>query len=189
LLINSMCTQLIHAQQWARRSRKRMGSVACWERRGRGVTRSQSSASTSRVRLKCSLEDETRWGMFLPQCHTVTEMAFRFCVEDVLKPLLQSAARHTLDDKDNGVESQPNHDEPLHSVNAGLSTQVAKSPERQRSSNITQCRPVMGSAISSRSMSWSGFENKFSAMKMKPQHLGGKWSSFCNWPINLKGDS
>ena len=184
-----MCTHLIHAQQWARRSRKRMGSVACWERRGHGVTRSQSSASTSREWLKCILEDETRWGLFLPQRHTVTEMAFRYRAEEVLKPLLQAAVRHTFDEKGNGVESQPNHDESLHSVNMGSPAQVKESPERRRSSNITQGGPVMGTATNSRSMSWAETEKKFSAMKTKPQLFGGKWNSFCNRPIKLKGGS
>lgn len=184
-----MCTQLIHVQQWTRRSRKRMGSVACWERKGRGVTRSQSFASTSREWLKCILEDETRWGLFLPQRHTVTEMAFRLSAGDVWKPLLQSATRHTFDEKGNGVKSRPNHDESLHSVNMGSPTLVKESPEWRRSSNITQRGPVMGTAITSRSMRWSEVENKFSAMKTKPQLSGGKWNSFCTRPITLKGGS
>lgn len=151
-----MRTQLIHAQKWARRSRKRMGSVACWERRGRGVTRSQSSASASRARLKLSLlEDETRWGMFFPQRHTVTEMAFRLSAREVLKPLLQSATRHTFDEKGNGVESRPNHDVTLHSVNMGSPTVGER---RQPSSNMAtefqyypnDSGPVMGAATVSK---------------------------------------
>lgn len=177
----SISTVLIHAQQWARRSRKRMGSVACTEQgRESEIIVSGPRARISRVRLKCILEDETQWGVkHDPASHDDLGDASAF-VEILWTCFNRRHCRHAVDDTVNGVQSQPNHDASSHSVNTG-------SPKLAESVNtclygdgvpiVPKSQPVMGLTVGNQPDSAPKY--KWSAMASKVLEPEGKWNSFC----------
>lgn len=177
---HSISTVLIHAQQWARRSRKRMGSVACTEQgRESEIIVSQPRARISRVRLKCILEDETQWGVNSdPASHDDLGDASATAWTSRTGPSIRYC-RRAFSEKVNGVKSQPNHDASSHSVNTG-------SPKLAESVNtclygdgvliLPKSQPVMGMTVGTQSDSVS--RHKFSAMKAKPESIRGKVEQF-----------
>ena len=176
MLINSIPTVLIPAQEWARRPGNRRGSVACTEQgRGSEITSSQPSVRVSHVWLKCFLEGETQRGVKMAQCHTVIQVAFRVCVWGVSVRPSNQPSRRTSNEEANGVESRPNHDVASYSINVGSPKQMKTSAWR-RSSNSTQGWPVMGSAVGNQAD--RGAEHKLTVMLVKPLSLGGSGTVF-----------
>jgi hypothetical protein len=152
---NSMSTELIHAQQWARRPRKRVGSVACSEYGGRSETiASRLPVRTSRGWLKCYLEDETQWGVNSdPASHDGLGDASAFA-----RALWSGSrirhGRRAVNDTVNGVQSQPNRDDSSHSVNMGspkLAAQVNRRLYGDGVPILPKSQPVMGVTVGNQS--------------------------------------
>ena len=187
-------TKLIHAQEWARRPRKRMGSVACLEQgSGSGITRSEPIVSVSHIRLRVYfLEDEIRWRVKASRRHTVINVASRFMQKNCVVVICIQLNRQAPCDGVNGVESQSKYGKSLSSCNCGIaSTGVVRnshSPVWRRSFHITQgsalkCAnprpPVMGVAVREPSTRGIGASDKSSVMMTKHFTPEGKGNSFC----------
>lgn len=177
---HSMSTELIHAWQQARRSRKRVGSVACSEQGERSETIfSRPFVRTSRVWLRCNPKDETQWGVkHDPMSHDGLGDISTF----VKRVTVRSCNRHgrrAESDSVNGVQSRPNHDASSHSVNMG-------SPKLAGSVNtclygdgvpiLPKSQPVMG--VTAGNQSGSASRHKSPAMATKPEKGRGKVEQF-----------
>lgn len=176
----SISTVLIHAQRWARRSRKRMGSVACTEQgRESEIIVSQPRARISRVRLKCILEDETQWGVNSdPASHDDSGDASAIA-EILWSDLSRRHCRRAVDDTVNGVKSQPNHDASSHSVNTGspkLAELVNTCLYGDGVPILPNGQPVMGVTVGTQPDFASGY--KLSAMTAKILKVRGKVEQF-----------
>lgn len=186
----SISTELIHAQQWARRSRKRVGSVACseqgWESE---IIVSEPQVRINRVRLKCILKDETQWGV---KTHPVSHDDLgdtSAVVKTSRSGFNKRHCRRAMNDMVNGVQSRPNHDTSSHSVNTG-------SPKLAESVNtclygdgvpiLPKSQPVMGMTVGNQ----TGSENlyKSSAMMNESKFFRGKVEQFLFPPNNRKED-
>lgn len=192
---DSIHTVLIPAQQWALRSRKGGGSVACTEQGGGSeVTCCQPIASVSYIWLRvCFLEDETQWGVNASRCHTVANVSSRCSCRSMCCLPLHPTSRRASNEEVNGVESQPNYNASFIRRNCGIvSAGVVEwfhSPAWRRSSNITQGQylkwcgprwPVMGPAVDQRSIDRIGERYKRPVMEAKARFSEGKWNSLCN---------
>ncbi len=186
----SISTELIHAQQWARRSRKRVGSVACseqgWESE---IIVSQPQVRINRARLKCILEDETQWGVKTdPVSHDDLGDTSAF-VKTLWTGFSKRHCRRAMNDMVNGVQSRPNHDTSSHSVNTG-------SPKLAESVNtclygdgvpiLPKSQPVMGVTVGNQSDSDNLY--KSSAMMNESKLLRGKVEQFLFSSNNRKED-
>lgn len=181
MLIISIPTVLIPAQQWARRSRKGRGSVACTEKgEGSGATRSQPFARVSRIWLGCIPKDEIEWGRRRPLCHTVDKVAYRLLQTTAMALSSNQRSRHTPNEGANAVESQPKCDAGSRDVNTGSSTLVEAVNSHQYDDGVPILPngwPVMGSAVGNQSS--RGAEYKRTAMLAKAHIARGKGNSFC----------
>lgn len=186
----SISTELIHAQQWARRSRKRVGSVACseqgWESE---IIVSEPQVRINRVRLKCILKDETQRGVNSdPASHDDLGDASTFA-KTSLPGFSIRQCRRTMNDMVNGVQSRPNHDTSSHSVNTG-------SPKLAESVNtclygdgvpiLPKSQPVMGMTVGNQSDSDNLY--KSSAMMNESKFFRGKVEQFLFPSNNRKED-
>ena len=186
----SISTELIHAQQWARRSRKRVGSVACSEQGLESeIIVSEPQVRINRVRLKCILKDETQWGVKTnPVSHD--DLGDISAFGKTLRTGFNSGhCRRAMSDMVNGVQSRPNHDTSSHSVNTG-------SPKLAESVNtclygdgvpiLPKSQPVMGMTASNQ----SGSDNlyKSSAMMNENKLFRGKVEQFLFPSNNRKED-
>lgn len=176
----SISTELIHAQKWARRSRKRVGSVACseqdWESE---IIVSQPQVRISRVRLKCILKDETQWGVNNdPASHDDLGDVFAFVGASWPGPNNRQCKR-AVNETVNGVQSQPNHDASSHSVNTG-------SPKLAESVNtclygdgvpiLPKSQPVIGMTVGNQPDSDELY--KSSVMMVESSSFRGKVEQF-----------
>lgn len=177
----SMSTVLIHAQQWARRSRKRMGSVACTEQgRESEIIVGRPRVRTSRVRLKCILEDETQWGVNSdPASHDDLGDASAIAWTSWSGPSIRYRG-HAGNDPVNGVESRPNHDASSHSVNTG-SPSLAESVNTRLYGDgvpiLPKSQPVMGMTVGTQSDSVSRHKPLAIAIA-KPESSRGEVEQF-----------
>lgn len=151
----SVSTVLIHALRGARRSRKRMGSVACTEQGREGeIIGSLTSVRISRVGLKCILEDETQWGVNIyPVSHDGLGDTSAFAKGVIVRPSIRHS-RRAFNEKVNGVKSQPTHDTSSHNVNSGSPTQEGTIKTYLHGDGVPivpKGLPVMGKAIGNQS--------------------------------------
>lgn len=127
MLVTSIPTVLILAQQWARRSRKGQGSVACTEQGSEnGATRRKLVVRVSRIWLRVYfLEGEIQRGEKTSRCHTVAKVASRSvrrnCSEFVSTNLVDAPLmKRPMESK---TSLSTTHS--LHSVNMGSSKLVS----------------------------------------------------------------
>lgn len=179
-MVNSIPTVLILAQQWARRSRKRQGSVACTEQgEGSGAIRSKPFVRVSYEWLGCISKDETRRGVNTPRCHTMANVASRSLRWINVLSADNQQDRRAPNDGVNGVESRPNHDATWLFVNAGSSKLVGGVNPNLYDDGVPVVLdgwPVMGSAVGIKTDRGAGY--KLSAMTAKVRLAGGKGNSF-----------
>lgn len=152
---NSMSTVLIHVLRRTRRSRKRMGSVACTEQGEEDeIISCLTSVRTSRVWLKCILEDETQWGVKTdPVSHDDLGDTSAFAKGVIDRPGIRHS-RRAFNEKVNGVKSQSNHDRSSHNVNSGSPTQKGTIKTYLHGDGVPivpKGLPVMGKAIGNQS--------------------------------------
>jgi hypothetical protein len=180
VLVTSIPTVLILAQQWARRSRKRQGSVACTEQGdGSGAIRSKPAVRVSHVWLGCISKDETQRGVSTPRCHTMANVASRSLRRNHVLSADNQQDRRAPNDGVNGVESRPNHDATWLCVNAGSSTLVGAVNPNLHDDGVPVILngwPVMGSATGIKT--GRGARYKLSVMAAKVWLAGGKGNSF-----------
>ena len=191
MLTISIPTVLIPTWQQVRRSRKRRGSVACTEQgEGSGAIRSKPLVRVSCIRLKVYfLEDETQWGKRNAQRYTMAKVALRFVRERLGLTSRSQRNRHTPNEGANGVENQPKYNAASHNVNMGSPKQVWLFEVHLYGDGVPivpNRLPVMGLAASNQSgpILW----NKCAAMLANTRDTGGKWNSFCVWPLTRKED-
>ncbi len=176
----SISTVLIHAQQWARRPRKGMGSVACTEQgRESEIIVSGPRARISRVWLKCVLEDETQRGVNVdPASHDDLGDASTIARELQSFPGSQRGGR-AVDDTVNGVKSRPTHDASSHSVNTGSPTLVGSVNTHLYGDGVPivpKGQPVMG--VTAGIQSGSARRHKSPVMAAKTDGVRGKVEQF-----------
>lgn len=176
----SISTVLIHVPRGTRRSRKRMGSVACTEQGGGGeIISSLASVRISRVWLKCILEDETQWGVNTnPVSHDDLGDTSAIAKGVIVRPSIRYS-RRTFNEKANGVKSQPNRDPSSHNVNSGSPKQMGLLKTSLHGDGVPivlKGLPVMGKAIGNQSD--SDELNKASVMMTNPIPTRGEVEQF-----------
>ena len=179
MLINSIPTVLIPAQQWARRSGNGRGSVACTDNTGSGSTRSQPCAWVSHIWLRCNPEDETQLGMMIPRRHTVDNVASWFVQRGDVLLADNQPNQSTSNEEANGVESQPKYDATSLNESVGspkLAMLITAGQHGDGGLIVPNGWPVIGSAVGIQSD--RGDEYKSTAMKTKTHTLGVRRTVF-----------
>ena len=177
MLISFIPTVLIPAQQWARRSRKRGGSVACTEQgKTTGIIRSERFVRVSRIWSGYLPEDEIQWGRTANRCHTMIKVASQSMLRSrfPFEAINWIGTSQMMGPKESKVDLSTTSKTSLHSVNVG-------SPKQESFLHgdgvliVLKGLPVMGKAIR-----LVGFEdiNKLTAMLTKHVSTRGEGEQF-----------